>query len=230
MTLSTSKNGALMDSTNSGAIPIDASTSTEDAYLLTGGINVSHASGFAAVMYVDVVWAANVDTSTSYGAVTFPSLTRYTDGKGLYIGGFATTATTATVSPTVTYDGPGFTGHTLTLTTPSTTVVRQCVPQLYPFGTFASGDTGVTKITNVAWNATAAGNFCIFICKPLMVVPTIAANTFVERDATAQIDGLVKLPRGSDNKFPCVGVMALGGGTSACATQSGFVRKVNATT
>lgn len=229
MTISTNKNGALMDATNSGAIPIKASTS-EDAYLLSAGINVASAGGFSAVMYVDVVWASNVDTSAAYGAISFPALTRYTDGKGLMIGGFATTATATTLSPVVTYDSPEGSGHTTTLTTPSTTVVRQCVPQLYPFGTLVAGDTGVTQITNIAWSATASGNFCTFICKPLMIIPTIAAASYIERDNTANIDGLIKLPRTSDNKLPCIGMLALANGTSACATQSGFVRKVNATT
>lgn len=226
----TKSSGALVNSTSAGAIPIKASTS-QDAYLLTGGANVSHASGFSALMYVDVVWACTADTSSAWGNVgSFPSLTRYTDGKGLQIAGWATTATSAVLSPTVTYNAPEGNSHTTTLTTPNPTVVAQCVPQLQPWGTLQSGDTGVTSITSVAFNATAAGNFTIAIVRPLMIVPTIAAASYVERDSTSQIDGLTKLARGSDNLFPAIMVFGFAAGTSACATQSGFVRKVNATT
>lgn len=232
MTWNTTKTtGALMDSTNSGAIPIKASTS-EDAYLLTGGVNVSSVSGFSALMYVDVVWGCKADTNSAWGNVSsFPALTRYTDGKGLMIIGFAETATSAVLSPTVTYVSPENSGQTVALTTTNPTVVAKCVPAgMTAVGGLMGSNTGVTSITSVAFNATAAGNFIVAIVKPLMIVPTLVAASYVERDSTSQIDGLIKLPRGSDNLFPCIGVLALGGGTSACATQSGFVRKVNATT
>jgi len=193
-------------------------------------VTVSSVSGFSAIMFADVVWACTADTSSAWGSVSsFPSLTRYTDGKGLQIAGWATVATAATLSPTVTYTAPEGSGHTTTLTTPSTTVVAQCVPNTSyaPFSPLASGDTGVTAITNVAFNATATGNFTLAIIKPLAVVPTVAANSYVERDSTTQIDSLIKLPRGSDNKFPAIMMFGFAGGTSACATQGGFVRKVN---
>lgn len=230
MTWNTTKSsGALMDSTNTGALPIKASTS-EDAYLLTAGVNVSSISGFSAMMLVDVVWGCKADTSSAWGAVgSFPSLTRYTDGKGLQILTFAETATAAVLSPTITYNAPEGNGHTTTVTTPNPSVVAQCYPLLQPFATLTAGDTGVTAITNVAFNATATGQVVIAIVKPLMIIPTVAAASYVERDSTSQIDGLLKLPRGSDNLHPCLAWMAMAAGTSACATQSGFVRKVNAT-
>jgi hypothetical protein len=221
--------GALMDSANSGALPIKASSS-EDSYLLTGGVNVSAISGFSAMMLVDVVWGVKLDTSQSAGAITTPSWTRYTDGKGLQILCFGETATAAAVSPQITYNAPEGNGHACNITTPNPSVVAQCYPLLQPFGTLQAGDTGVTGITNISITSGTAGNMVIAVVKPLMIIPTIAAASYVERDSTSQIDGLIKLPRGSDNKFPCLMWMAMAAGTSACATQSGFVRKVAAST
>jgi hypothetical protein len=219
--------GALMQSTNAGAISIKAANN-EDAYLLTGGVNVSAISGFSAIMLVDVVWGVKLDTSQSAGAITTPAWTRYTDGKGLQILCFGETATSAAVSPQITYNAPEGNGHACNITTPNPSVVAQCYPVLQPFGTLAAGDTGVTGISNISITSGTAGQMVIAVVKPLMVIPTVAAASYVERDSTSQIDGLIKLPRGSDNLFPCIGMMAFAGGTSACATQSGFIRKVNA--
>ena len=229
MTWSTVKGtGALMDSTNTGAIPLKAST-TEDHYLLTGGVNVSAVAGFAAIMYVDVVWGVKLDTSVAAGTVTMPSLTRYTDGKGLQLMAIGETATAAAVTPVVTYDAPEGTGHTCTLTSPNPSVVAQCYPLLSPFGALAAGDTGITNISGIAITSGTAGNMIVALVKPLMIVPTIAAASYVERDSTSQIDGLTKLPKGTDNKFPCIGVLGFAGGTAACATESGFIRTVYST-
>ena len=79
-------NGSMMYNDNSGSINVGAATASTDKYLLSAGISVSSVTGFSTMMLIDVVWLANIPVSASPGNISFPTLTRYTDGKGLQIG------------------------------------------------------------------------------------------------------------------------------------------------
>lgn len=68
-----------------------------------------------------------------------------------------------------------------------------------PFITLAAGDLGVKRINSSQRAATsdASGAFAMGIVFPLMIMPGIGANVFVERDAPMNIDGLVELANAS---------------------------------
>jgi hypothetical protein len=51
--------------------------------------------------------------------------------------------------------------------------------------------------------------------KPLMTIPTLGSNQYIERDATLQIEGLTQLTYGSDGKLPYLAFLGLGAGTGA---------------
>jgi len=233
ITASGGNNGAIMTNTNTGALPIKAPTGGDGKYFLTGGVSVPSVTGFSALLLIDVVWLANYATSASPGNITMPTLTRYTDGKGLQIGcAVSTTLGAFTPTVTVTYNpatGDSGTGHTTnTGAFASALASPKMMPLLTPSLPLASGDTGVTSITNVTISATnATGALDVFLYKPIMMIPTVAANTYVERDSTIQIDGLTQLPVGTDNLTSCLCWLALSGGTSACATQMGQIRTVS---
>jgi hypothetical protein len=177
-------------------------------------------------MLIDVIWAANYSIASSPGAITTPALTRYTDGKGLRLGIAVSSVLSAVAcNPTITYNAPEGNGHTCLITIPASAAVHRWFPNDVAAGVFGTaGDTGVTAITNISLAATGTGNIDVFIFKPMLIIPTIVALTFIERDSTIQIDGLSLLPKGSDDKFPCLGWIALSAGTSACAYENGLIR------
>ena len=200
-TASGANNGAIMGHTNTGAIPLVTPAGGDLKYLLTAGISVPANTGFSALMLIDVVWLANYSVASSPGAVTMPSLTRYTTGKNLQLG-CAVTTTLSAITPTVTvtYTAPEGSGHTAsTGAFASALAAPKMMPLATPNLPLQSGDTGVTSVTNVAISATGTGNIDLFLYRPIMVIPTVAANTYIERDSTIQIDGLTNLPIGSDD-------------------------------
>lgn len=68
-----------------------------------------------------------------------------------------------------------------------------------PFITLAAGDVGVKRVISATKSATAdaSGDFALCIVFPLIAVPGIAANTYIERDAPMNIDGLIELANAS---------------------------------
>jgi hypothetical protein len=230
ITASGGNNGALMYNDNSGSINLGDATSTTDRYLLSAGISVPAVNGFSAMMLVDVVWLANYATSASPGSVSMPALTRYTSGQGLQIGcAVSTTFGAFTPTITVTYNAPEGNSHTTnTGAFASALASPKMMPLATPYLPLAAGDTGVTAITNVALDTTnATGAFDLFLYKPLMIIPTIAAYSFIEKDLSANIDGITRLDKHSSTyKNGCLCWLGLGGGTNAMANSQGMIRSV----
>jgi len=225
-------NGAIMGHTNTGAIPIKLPGGSDGKYFLTGGVTVPSVTGFSVMMLIDVLWLMSFSVAASPGAITSPAWTRYTDGKGLKLG-CAVQGTLSAITPTltVTYNpatGDSGTGHTSsTGAFASALAAPKMMPLTMPEMPLVAGDTGITSISNIALSATGTGNIDVFVYKPIMMIPTVAANTYIERDSTIQVDGLTQLPVGSDNLTACLCWLAQAGGTSACATQNGMIRTVS---
>ena len=126
-------------------------------------------------------------------------------GTGNQIVGIVTTArTTPTTSTlTITYlDHAGASSTTAPAMLANADPVDRCLAlpnQGSPFANLASGDLGVRQISQgqKAATADAAGGVNLQIFTPLAFVPGVAANTYVERDAPMNIDGLTELANSS---------------------------------
>jgi hypothetical protein len=191
--------GAVMDATNVGAIPLQSTTGTDSKYLLTVGINSTLAS-VAAVMIVDVLWEGTdlFASSATLQTIASDPLTRYTSGVGNYIVMVPSVNIAGSYGPaTLTYIDSNNALQSITRTL-AARVIGRCdnsdtvggLPWLAP--TLSTGVKSIVTFQNGL--STTTGRWHIMIVHPLLVIPTIAAYTYVERDSTIQIDGILNLP------------------------------------
>jgi hypothetical protein len=84
-----------------------------------------------------------------------------------------------------------------------------------PFVALASGDIGVRHITQTqkAATADAAGGVAGQVVTPLAFIPGVAANTYIERDAPMNIDGLTELAN-SSLVIGCLKILTFANATS----------------
>lgn len=221
--------GAVMNRASTGAFPISNPTGSDKKHLLTFGASVPSVSGFSALMLVDVLWMAGaVAVNATPITVNSSALTRYTNGLGNRIAIAIDSALGAVaINPTVTYKNESGVQHVgEQIAIPASAVIRRLFPNTVAMMNLASGDLGVTTVDSIALAGTTTGTIDIIIYHPLLIIPLVVANTFIERDSTIQIDGLTELIYGSDSQCPCLGVFALSAGTTACATETFFVRTV----
>ena len=222
--------GTTMNNASQGALGLVTPTGGRGKYLLTAGVNVS-ALGFTMLLLCDLLWCgANVTTNVGTGAQTVNSnaLVRYTSGAGVMMICAVTTALGASAANiTFSYlDQGGNAGSSGAVALTASCVVQRLQPVMSssPFVVLAAGDYGVTQIVSITVSALmGAGVMDAYLIKPLAFIPTIAATTYVERDSTAQIDGLTQLPVGSDNYIGCLGFLGLTSSTTTC-TANGMLR------
>jgi hypothetical protein len=112
-----------------------------------------------------------------------------------------TTPTTSTLTLTYTDEGGASSAPAIAMLANADPVDR-CLAlpdQGSPFVNLASGDIGVRQISQgqKAATADAAGGFAAQVVYPLMFIPGVAANTYIERDAPMNIDGLIELANSS---------------------------------
>ena len=224
--------GSVMNRTYTGASPL-LNPASGSKYLLTFGVSVPSITGFSAVLLADIlVAAANISaTVITAQTVNTAALTRSTNGEGVLMTMAVTTALGATASNvTITYtNSAGVTGRStgaIAMTASAAANRLQPGPGgfLIPL---QAGDTGVRSIQTVTFSASmTAGVLDIYLFQPLVLIPTVGANTFIERDSTVQIDGLTELPVGTDAQVGCLGCFALTGGTTT-TTLTGFLRTCN---
>lgn len=223
--------GSVMNRASTGAIALINPTNPDKKYLLTHGVTVPSVSGFSVILLLDLlVAAANISAnSTSAQTVNTNALTRYTDGNGVMMILVVTTALGATASNvTITYTNQdGTTGRStgaIAMTASAAANRLQPISGVAYFIPLQAGDTGVRSVQTIQFSAAmGAGVLDLYLFKPLMLIPTIAANTFVERDSSVQIDGLTELVYGSDNQVGCLGNFVLAGGTTT-TTLLGLLR------
>lgn len=216
---------AAIDSSTTGAWPLPMSLgAAEHLYMTNFGTN--HATGTNIVLAVDVLQAAgNILTSivTSQN-VTTTTLPRWTGGAGLNMTLEVQTAPgTSTGVPNVNIlyvDQSGNaaenTGN-ITWGATSPAVGRLLPLQDGPMIRFNSGDFGVRSVHQVTFSASAAGaggNMALIIYKPLLLLPTLAVTSFVERSTPAQIGGIRQLTEVVQGSKPCIGFFVLTSTTS----------------
>jgi hypothetical protein len=224
--------GSVMNRASTGAVPLQ-NPASGSKYLLTFGVTVPSVTGFSAIMLADIlVAAANISANTTAAqTVNTAALTRYTSGAGVLMTTAVTTALGATASNlTVTYtnsDGTAGRSTGAIAMTGSAAVNRLQPGAGGPMIPLQSGDAGVRSVQTVQFSAAmGAGVLDLYLYRPLVMIPTVAANTFIERDSTVQIDGLSELVTGTDSQIGCLGCFVLTGGT-ATTTLTGFLRTCN---
>jgi len=211
--------GAAHNVATVGAFPLINPTSPDKKYLLNFGAN--HLTGTNIVLLLDLLVAAgNINANTTGNqTVNTTALTRYTDGVGVLMILEVTTALGATASNvTITYTNQeGTSGRTTgALAMTASAVVFRLQPTiggaLIPL---QAGDTGVRSVQTIAFSAAMGGGVvAILLYKPLLLVPTLATTTFVERSTPGMLSGITELVTDSNGNLGCLTVFVLTSTTS----------------
>lgn len=227
-------NGAIMNAATTGAIPVPYS-GTDSRYLTSFGAMVPNISGFSALMLIDTLWSSGpIDFSVVKGttvtpSATSPTLTRYTGSAAAYSGnmlmvdiGTLIGGTPGTFAINYTAQDNSTTRNTTNFTP---TLAAGTANRVLQFGVtygpafipLVSGDTGVSHVNSVtiATGTSPTGTFYLNIVRPLIIIPTLAANSWVERDITTTMDSMIELVKGTDSQHGCLAVLGLGNGTNA---------------
>lgn len=194
--------GAALNSTSTGAwsFGILDPTGGTSKYLLTSGFT-SQTQINLAILVDLLVAAGNISATTAtLQTVNSTALTRYTTGAGVMITFDVTTLLGNTASNiTVTYTNQAGTGSrssgAIAMTTAA--IAQRLLPiAMGPYTQLQSGDYGVKSVESVQLSASmvSTGVFALNMYFPLAFMPGMAANVYVERDQTIQVDGLNLLP------------------------------------
>lgn len=242
--------GAVLDATSNGSW-LTNPAGTNDKYIVSMGLTTTSITGFSLAMLYDCLWAGSYSliTNATINPTTDVTVTRYastTAGNAEYAGGnmmqmTMTSTLTHTVAPVVTTtytNQAGTTGKTNAITCPATGVLvnriignttqaTATVITSTPFMPLTNGgDSGVTKLEQVVISGGTAtvGTANHKIVRPLVLMPFIAAASFIEQDTTLNIGNMVELKNVSQ-VCGCIGWNVFSGGTTA-ASMSAFMRTV----
>lgn len=216
---------AALDSSTAGAWPIPITLGvSEDLYLVNFGQN--HATGTNITLVVDLLQGAGSISATivTSQTVNTTALPRWTGGAGVQMTLEVVTAFgTATGIPNVTInytDQSGNAGSSTGAISIGTTSL--IAGRLFPIAqgaqvNLASGDFGVRSVEQVTFSASSAGAgaaAALLMYKPLLMVPSLATTSFVERSTPAQVGGIKQLTTVSGGSEPCLTFFVLSSTTS----------------
>jgi len=226
-TYTTIPGGAVHNANSVGAMTL-LSPGIERKYLLNFG--VQHLTGINVVLLLDLLVAAGSINANLTGnqTVNTVALTRYTSGVGVMMILEVTTTLGATASNvTITYTNQaGTTGRsTGAMAMTGSAVAFRLQPviggALIPL---QAGDTGVRSVQIANFSAAmGAGVVAILLYRPLVLVPTLATTTFVERNTPAMLSGITELVKDAGNVVGCLTVFVLPSG-AATGTQTYFLQ------
>lgn len=167
-----------------GVVPTDATTGAFAFVNPAGGVDTylamldGIASTVGTIIVYDRLWACSTASGTNTGsnAVTFPGLTRSTNGADVEIWIEVYTPTGATPQTlTVTYtDQDGNAGQSGTVTLTATTVAGQMIGPV----ALAAGDTGARAVSafQLGGSTGTAGDYGLTMLKRLASIPIAIAN------------------------------------------------------
>jgi hypothetical protein len=218
--------GAVHNRASAGALPLANPGGSDKKYLLSLGVN--HLTGTNVVFLYDILVAAGNISANDLNPLTIDTaaLTRYAaaEAAGNMIIADVTTLLGAIASGvnTVTYL-ESVAGASKSYAVEA--MITSGATFRHPFGSaaaasymvmpLAAGDLGVRQIVSVDLaTAMGSGVYAVAIIRPLMLIPTVAITTYVERDSTLQIDGLTELVVGSDSQIGCLAFSVLASTTS----------------
>ena len=243
--------GAVLDAVSNGSWLTNPG-GTNKKYIVSMGLSITNISGFALAMLYDCLWAGSyaVTSNATINPTTDVLVTRWantTPGNADFAGGnrmqsviySATLSFTVAGTTTITYTNQiGTTGRTL-IWIPSSTgmatyrVVGNTIHNSAtvilssPFHPMTNGgDSGVIKLEQIviAGGTITVGTLYTKIVRPLMIMPFIAAGSYIEQDSTLNIGNMVEL-RNASQVCGCLGWNLFSAGTTA-ASMSAFLRMV----
>jgi len=209
-------------------------TNPDKKYLLTFGFGSSSAIDWGVLVDL-LVGCGNISCSiTTSQTVNSVAQTRQyenTLGAGVMASLHITTALgTGTGTSTLTSytDQDGNIGAASgTITSVASAILHRVFPtsgDAVPWVPLASGDYGVRSVETFAFSAAhSAGVAALNLVYPLSYVPGIAANLYVERDSTTQVDGFRELVADGSFVVGCLTMFVQTNSTSS-GTLRGFVR------
>lgn len=230
--------GAVMINTNQGAWsrPLTNPVTTDRKYLLTFGFGAGQQINW--LILADLLVAAsgvdaNIATSQTVNTVAQTRQYGGTLGAGVILNFEITTALGATASNiTGTYTNQAGTASRSTgaiaMTTSAIAGRTQPISLGMPITQLQAGDFGVRSLESVIFSAAMlAGVLAAQLYYPLMFIPGVAANAYIERDSTVQIDGLTELKIDGSNVLGCLIAYVLAN-TSTTGAVNCFMRTVAA--
>jgi hypothetical protein len=198
-----------MNRASTGAWPITNPGPGDKKYLLNFG--AGHITGTNVVALVDLLVAAGgIDaTLNTSQTVDTAALTRYTDGAGVMMTLEVTTAQGATAQNiTIGYTNQAGAGSRSTAAiamTASAIAFRLQPAALGALIELQSPDYGVRSVQTAQFSAgNTAGVLALLLYKPLLLIPTLVAASFLERSTPAMLSGIVDLVVGSDSQLGCL--------------------------
>lgn len=224
--------GAVLTNASTGALSaaLPNTTGSDLSYLLTFGFTAAQQIQMA--LLVDLlVGAGNItcNVTTAAQTVNTTALTRHTDAKGVWPIFEVTTALGATPA-NVTVNSYTNSAGTTTRTTAAIAMTASAIASrlqpvaVAPMMVLQSGDVGVKSVEQVTISALmGAGVIALNLYYPMMFVPGIAANIYLERDSTTQIDGLSQIAEDGSKVMGCLALYVLTNTTSS-GVLTGFVR------
>lgn len=218
--------GAVHTNNSVGAMFVNSPGSSEK-YLLTFGVNTP--TGTNVILLVDLLVAAGnilatVNTSQTVNSTAQTRQYGATLGQGVCATFDVTTAigTTASNLRMSSYTNSAGTAAKTTAATAMVTsaIAQRLMPVLNgPMIALASGDLGVRSVeTCILSAAMTTGIMALNLYYPIMLIPTISVNTYVERDTTINIDGLFHMDKDGSNDVGCLTTYILTSTTSIGAT------------
>jgi hypothetical protein len=234
--------GAVMDAASNGSWMKNPG-GTNKKYIVSCGLSVSSITGFSLAMLYDMLWAGSysVASNATINPSTDVAVTRYTGtesvGNMMQLQCSVNYTATTGVTLTTTYtDQAGTTGKTtislLGTTATNTpriqgntlhnaTTVVACTPFM-PLTN--AGSSGVRSLEQIVTSvgATVTGSVNHKIVRPLIIMPFIAAGSYIEQDTTLNIGNMVELVNVSQ-VCGCLHWNVFTGGTGT-ATMSAMIR------
>lgn len=211
--------GAVMNNASAGAMLLTNPTDPALKYLINFG--VQHLTGTNIVLLADLLVAAgNINANaTGAQAVNTVALTRYTTGVGVMMimevtTALGATASNVTISYTNTVPTSGRSTGAIAMTTSCITFRTQPVAGgiLIPL---QAGDLGVRSVETVTFSAAMlAGVLAILLYMPLVLMPTLAITTYVERSTPGMLGGITQLVDDTSHILGCLMVFVLTSTTS----------------
>jgi hypothetical protein len=234
--------GAVMNAASNGSWLDNASGSTLK-YIVSVGLTTPNITGFTLAMLVDNLWAGSyvITSNATINPTTDVAVTRWSstdDSKGnMMMCTLASTLThTAAATLTTSYTADDDSTDTTISLCPATGLLinrvifntlqnSATVVASTPFMPLTSGGAaGVKGLQQVviSGGTVTAGTITHKIVRPLVIMPFIAANSYIEQDTTLNIGNMVELKTVSQ-VCGCLGFLVFTGGTTA-TTMSSMVR------
>jgi hypothetical protein len=236
--------GAVMDATSMGSWLVNPG-GTNKKYIVSCGLSTPNIAGFTLAMLMDNLWAGSyvITSNVTINPTTDVSVTRYTGASragNMMMCVLASTLTFSVVATiTTTYtDQAGVTGKTTISIVPATGALinRVIFNTLHNSATVVAstpfmpltnaGSYGIDKLEQVviAGGTVTAGSIEHKIVRPLIIMPFIAANSYIEQDTTLNIGNMVELVNASQVCGALSWSVFTGGATAT--TMSAFLRTI----